>query len=53
MKIIKRQLSRNELETVLLNPNFIGDFESISRIMNPKDLYTVLNKIQNTNKIKL
>lgn len=53
MKTIKRQLSRNELEKVLLNPSFIGDFDSISRIMNPKVLYTVLNKIQNVNRIKL
>ena len=48
-----RQLSRVELEKVLLNPNFIGEIESISTMMNPKVLYTVLNKIQKVNKIKL
>lgn len=52
MKDLK-QLTRSELEEVLLNPNFIGDFESISTMMNPKVLYTVLNKIQKYNKIKL
>ena len=53
MKNSKRQLSRSELEKVLLNTNFIGDIESISSMMNPKVLYTVLTKIQNVNKIKL
>ena len=48
-----RELSRVELEKVLLNPNFIGEIESISTMMNPKVLYTVLNKIQKVNKIKL
>ncbi len=48
-----RKLSRVELEKVLLNPNFIGEIESISTMMNPKVLYTVLNKIQKVNKIKL
>jgi hypothetical protein len=48
-----RQLSRVELEKVLLNPNFIGEIESISTMMNPRVLYTVLNKIQKVNKIKL
>jgi len=49
----KRELKRSELEKVLLNPNFIGDIESISSMMNPKVLYTVLNKIQKVNNIKL
>jgi hypothetical protein len=48
-----RQLSRVELEKVLLNPNFIGEIEVISTMMNPRVLYTVLNKIQKVNKIKL
>ena len=48
-----RQLSRVELEKVLLNPNFIGEIESLSTMMNPRVLYTVLNKIQKVNKIKL
>jgi hypothetical protein len=52
MKDLK-QLTREELEEVLLNKNFIGDFESISSMMNPKVLYTVLNKIQKVNNIKL
>ena len=48
-----RQLSRVELEKVLLNPNFIGEIESISTMMNPRVLYTVLNKIKKVNKINL
>ena len=48
-----KQLTREELEEVLLNKNFIGDFESISSMMNAKVLYTVLNKIQKVNNIKL
>ena len=49
----KKEISRGELERVLLNPNFIGDMESISSMMNPRVLYTVLNKIERFNGIKL
>jgi hypothetical protein len=52
MKNLK-ELSREELEKVLLNKNFIGEFESISSMMNPRVLYTVLNKIEKVNNIKL
>lgn len=49
----KKEISRSELEKILLNPNFIGDMESISSMMNPRVLYTVLNKIERYNGIKL
>jgi len=52
-KKIKKVISRGELERILLNPNFIGDMESISSMMNPRVLYTVLNKIERFNGIKL
>jgi len=52
-KRIKKEISRGELEKILLNPNFIGDMESISSMMNPRVLYTVLNKIERYNGIKL
>ena len=52
-KVNKKEISRGELEKILLNPNFIGDMESISSMMNPRVLYTVLNKIERYNGIKL
>jgi hypothetical protein len=48
-----KELTREELESVLLNESFIGDYEIISKMGNPKVLYTVLNKIQRYNNIKL
>lgn len=52
-KLKLKELSREELETVLLSSNFIGDFDSMNAMKNPKVLYTVLNKIQKHNGIKL
>lgn len=49
-----KELTRQELEEVLLDEQFIGDWETITTIKgNPKVMYTVLNKIQKINKIKL
>jgi hypothetical protein len=48
-----KEISRSELEKVLLNKNFIGDFELMSSMMNPKIMYSVLNEIQTVNNIKL
>jgi hypothetical protein len=49
-----KELTREELERVLLDEQFIGDWEMMSAIKgNPKVMYTVLNKIQKINKIKL
>ena len=50
MKETLREISREELETILLDGKFINvGLEAI----NPKVFYTILGKIQKINKIKL
>jgi hypothetical protein len=52
MKNLK-ELTREELEEVLLWQNFIGDLEVMNTMKNPKVFYTVMNKIEKANGIKL
>ena len=51
MKIIKRVLSRNELERVLLNPAWLD--LGVGEVNAPKVIYTILNRVEKLNKIKL
>ena len=51
MKPIKRELSRNELERVLLNPAWLT--LGVGEVNSPKVIYTILNRLEKLNNIKL
>lgn len=48
-----KELTRNELEEVLLNTTYTNDLDVANTMMNPRNRYTVLSKIEKYNKIKL
>jgi len=53
MKDTLKELTRQELEEVLLNVTFTNDLDVINTMMNPRNRYTVLGKIQKYNNVKL
>lgn len=55
MRNTKRELSREELESVLLSTTFIeaGDIELMGWVRNPRNMYTAMSGIQKMNNIKL
>jgi hypothetical protein len=48
-----KELTRSELEEVLLNTTYTNDLDLANTMMNPRNRYTVLSKIEKYNKIKL
>ena len=50
-----RELSREELENLLLNSTFIeaGDLETAGWVRNPRNMYTAMCGIQKELKVKL
>ncbi len=55
MRNTKRELSREELESVLLSTTFIeaGNIELMGWVRNPRNMYTAMSGIQKRNNIKL
>ena len=51
MKSNKRELSREELERVLLNPAWLK--LGVGEVNSPKVIYTILNRVEKINNIKL
>ena len=55
MRNIKKELSREELEAVLLKCTYIepNDMETVGWVRNPRNMYTVMCGIEKVNQIKL
>jgi hypothetical protein len=55
MRNTLKELTREELETLLLNSTFIeaGDLETAGWVRNPRNMYTAMCGIQKQLKVKL
>ena len=53
MKATLKELTRKQLENFLLDVTFTDDLDVANAMMNPRNRYTILSKMQKYNNVKL